>query len=85
MGSIQNKINKISSLADKKRKNFSIRVWDRSSMITDSCIGFKFQVHQGLKFINLVVTEEMVGYRFGEFAPTRVRHEYKKKRLKGKK
>jgi small subunit ribosomal protein S19 len=45
-------------------------------------IGSTFFVHQGNKFIKILVTEEMVGHKFGEFAPSRKRHIYKKKRLK---
>jgi len=82
--SITKKINEIKKLPDKKKKNTFIKLWDRSLMVSTDFIGLKFKVHQGLKFINITVTEEMVGHRFGEFAPTRVRHEYKKKRSKGK-
>lgn len=69
-------------LASQKKKNVSIKVWDRSIIIPQEFIGLKFKVYQGLKFINILVSDEMVGHRFGEFAPTRVRHEYKKKRSK---
>jgi small subunit ribosomal protein S19 len=69
----------------KRLKKKTIKVWDRSSKITLDDVGLNFQVHQGVRFIKLVVGEEMVGFRFGEFAPTRIRHEYKKKRLKQKK
>ena len=85
MSSILQKLEKIKSIKGKKRKNFFIQIWDRSSLISEEMVGYKFKVHQGHKFINLEVSEEMVGFRFGEFAPTRVRHEYKKKRIKGKK
>ena len=82
MDKLQKKINFIST---KKKKNVFIKVWDRSLFIRASFIGLKFKIHQGSKFINVLITDEMVGHRFGEFAPTRVRHEYKKKRPKGKK
>lgn len=62
-----------------------IKIWNRSTRIAVNDIGFTFLVHQGIRFIKIIVTEEMVGHRFGEFAPTRIRHEYKKKRLKQKK
>jgi small subunit ribosomal protein S19 len=82
VNTLQKKVNIIST---KKKKNVFIKVWDRSLRIVPSFIGFKFKIYQGFKFINVLITDEMVGHRLGEFAPTRVRHEYKKKRSKGKK
>ena len=41
--------------------------------------------YQGKRFIKLSINDEMVGHRFGEFSPTRVKHVYKKKKIKGKK
>lgn len=69
-------------ILQKKRK--IIKIWNRNIKILPDFVGYKFKVHQGFKFINVTVLDEMVGYRFGEFAPTRVRHEFKKKRLKKK-
>jgi small subunit ribosomal protein S19 len=85
MASVHKKIKKVLTLKDKKRKNVFIKIWDRSLLIAKEMVGLKFKVHQGSKFINLEVSEEMIGFRFGEFAPTRVRHEYKKKRITTKK
>lgn len=53
-----------------------IKTWSRSSMITPEMIGYTFGVHNGRNFIEVKVMEDMVGHRFGEFAPTRkfVRH-----------
>ena len=48
-----------------------IKTWSRASMITPEMVGFVFAVHNGRNFINVEVREEMVGHRFGEFAPTR--------------
>jgi small subunit ribosomal protein S19 len=84
MFSLIKKVKKISELTEKRRKKVVIKVWNRSLFILNDFVGLKFKVHQGHKFINILITEEMVGFRFGEFAPTRVRHEYKKKRMKGK-
>lgn len=47
-----------------------IRTWARNCMITPEMIGFIFTVHNGRQFIEVKVTEEMVGHRLGEFAPT---------------
>lgn len=48
-----------------------IKTWLRSSVISPEMIGFTFGVHNGRKFIEVFVTEEMVGHRLGEFSPTR--------------
>lgn len=48
-----------------------IRTWSRACTITPDMIGFTFGVHNGRDFINVYVTEEMVGHRLGEFSPTR--------------
>ncbi len=53
-----------------------IKTWARASQIAPEMIGFKFGVHNGKDHIEVLVTEEMVGHRLGEFSPTRkfVRH-----------
>lgn len=48
-----------------------IKTWSRASMITPEMVGFKFAVHTGKDFVEIDVMEDMVGHRFGEFAPTR--------------
>ena len=49
----------------------AIRTWSRRSMITPEMLGMTFQVHNGKLFVPVYVTENMVGHRLGEFAPTR--------------
>ena len=49
-----------------------VKTWARSSMITPDFVGFTFLVHNGKDFINVSVSENMVGHRLGEFAPTRI-------------
>ena len=49
-----------------------IKTWSRRSTITPEMVGQTFAVHNGKKFIPVFVTENMVGHRLGEFAPTRV-------------
>lgn len=49
-----------------------IKTWSRRSTIPPDFIGFTFLVHNGRAHINVYVTEEMVGHKLGEFAPTRV-------------
>ncbi|MBF0243644.1 MAG: 30S ribosomal protein S19 [Planctomycetes bacterium] len=48
-----------------------IKTWARASMIAPDFIGHIFAVHNGKSFINVRVTEDMVGHRLGEFSPTR--------------
>jgi small subunit ribosomal protein S19 len=47
-----------------------IKTWSRSCTITPEMIGFTFGVHNGKEFINVAITEDMVGHRLGEFSPT---------------
>jgi small subunit ribosomal protein S19 len=48
-----------------------IRTWSRRSMIVPEMLGLTFHVHNGKLFMPVFVTENMVGHRLGEFAPTR--------------
>lgn len=59
---------------DKQNKEGSkkaIKTWSRRSMIVPDMIGHTFSVHNGRKFIDVFVTENMIGHRLGEFSPTR--------------
>ena len=49
-----------------------IKTWGRSSTIIPDFVGHTFAVHNGNKFIPVYVTENMVGHKLGEFAPTRL-------------
>jgi small subunit ribosomal protein S19 len=53
-----------------------IKTWSRASTIYPEMVGFRFGVHNGREHIEVIVSEEMVGHKLGEFAPTRrfVRH-----------
>ena len=51
--------------------NEPIRTWARSCTIIPDFVGHTFQVHNGRTFMKVFVTEEMVGHKLGEFAPTR--------------
>lgn len=55
--------------SDKKKP---IKTWSRKSTIFPEFIGNTFEVHNGKQFIKVFVTEDMVGHKLGEFAPTRV-------------
>ena len=48
-----------------------MRVYQRASMITPEFIGHNVEIYNGKKWFPLFVTEELIGHRFGEFAPTR--------------
>ena len=48
-----------------------IQTWSRRSMIIPEMVGHTFQVHNGKQFLQVFTTENMVGHRLGEFAPTR--------------
>ncbi len=48
-----------------------IKTWSRRSTILPEMVGLTFAVHNGKKFVPVYVTENMVGYKLGEFAPTR--------------
>lgn len=52
-------------------KQNPIKTWARASQIAPEFVGKYFSVHNGHIFINVFVTEDMVGHRLGEFAPTR--------------
>ena len=52
----------------------AIKTWSRRSTILPQFVGLTFQVHNGNKFIPVLVSEEMVGHKLGEFAPTRTYH-----------
>ena len=55
-----------------KNEKKVMKTWSRASTILPDFIGHTFAVHNGNKFIPVYVTENMVGHRLGEFAPTRL-------------
>ncbi len=55
-------------------RNDVIRTWSRRSTILPQFVGLTFGVHNGRKFVPVLVTENMVGHKLGEFAPTRTYH-----------
>ena len=57
--------------AGESKKREVIKTWSRRSTILPNFVGLTFQVHNGNKFVPVTVSEEMVGHKFGEFAPTR--------------
>ena len=65
--SLQRKIDGVNASGKKS----IIRTWARRSMITPDMVGLNMHVHNGKLFMPVFVTENMVGHRLGEFAPTR--------------
>ena len=63
-----------------------IRIWSRRSTILPQFVGLTFGVHNGHKHVPVAVTEDMIGHKFGEFAPTRMFHGHggDKKATKGR-
>jgi len=78
------KVEKLSGAVSRK----AIKTWSRRSTIIPEFVGFTFAVHNGRNFLPLSISEDMVGHKLGEFAPTRTFHGHagsKKSKLKGKK
>ena len=65
----ENLIKKVNAGLGSKEK--AIKTWARGSQISPDFVGKYFQVHNGRIFIEVFVTEDMVGHRLGEFSPTR--------------
>jgi small subunit ribosomal protein S19 len=62
------KIDAAAASGDKK----PIKTWSRASMVTPDFVGLTFAVHNGKTFVPVHVSENMVGHKLGEFAPTRI-------------
>lgn len=76
----ENLIKKIQK-AKAEGKSSPIRTWSRASTISPDMVGITFEVHNGKDFIQVFVTESMVGHKLGEFATTR---KFRGHSLKGK-
>ena len=63
-------LKKAEAVRDSGRKEV-IKMWSRRSVILPQFVGLTFGVYNGQKFIPVLVTENMVGHKFGEFSPTR--------------
>jgi len=64
-------------------KRTVVKTWSRASMIAPEFVGQTIAVHNGNKFIPVYVTENMVGHKLGEFAPTRIFRGHAGKKNKG--
>ena len=65
--SLLKKVDKIKDKTDKR----PIKTWSRNSTIIPDFVGVAFLIHNGKTFIPITISEEMVGHKLGEFAPTR--------------
>lgn len=63
-------LNKLEKAKESKKKSV-IKTWSRSSMVIPDMVGETIAVHNGRTFVPVFVTENMVGHKLGEFAPTR--------------
>ncbi len=64
-------LEKVRKLKEEGKTDKVIKTWSRRSTIIPEFVGLTFAVHNGMKFIPVYVTEQMVGHKLGEFAPTR--------------
>lgn len=65
--SLLEKIEKMNEAGDKK----VVKTWSRASMIIPDMLGHTIAVHNGRQHVPIYITEQMIGHRLGEFAPTR--------------
>jgi small subunit ribosomal protein S19 len=65
--SLMKKVDKIKNESNRK----PIKTWSRNSTIPPDFVGISFLIHNGKKFISITISEDMVGHKLGEFAPTR--------------
>ena len=64
-------LKKIDKLKDQSGHKKPIKTWSRHSTIIPDFVGISFMIHNGKSFIPITISEEMVGHKLGEFAPTR--------------
>lgn len=65
------KLEKKVTAMNESRKKTVVKTWSRATMISPDFVGHTIAVHNGNKFIPVYITENMVGHKLGEFAPTR--------------
>lgn len=82
---IHYKLEKKVLAAQEQNKKTTIKTWSRASMISPDFVGQTIAVHNGNKFIPVYATENMVGHKLGEFAPTRIFRGHAGQKDKGKK
>lgn len=71
---VEGSLLKKADTSQKSGRKEVIKTWSRRSTIMPQFVGLTFGVYNGQKFVPVLVTEEMVGHKFGEFSPTRTFH-----------
>ncbi|HOB63619.1 MAG TPA: 30S ribosomal protein S19 [Clostridia bacterium] len=79
--SLMKKVVAMNESGDKK----PIKTWSRASTIFPEFVGHTFAVHDGRKHVPVYITEDMIGHKLGEFAPTRTFHGHAGSKTTGKK
>jgi len=69
---IQESLKKKIDQMNERREKKVVKTWSRASMISPAMVGHTIGVHDGRRHIPVFITENMVGHRLGEFAPTRI-------------
>lgn len=73
---------KLASIKQQAKKVNKIKTYSRNSIITPNLINSIIDIHNGIRFFQIVVKKDMVGHKLGEFAPTRKKPLIKKKKNK---
>lgn len=78
---IHNSILRLTNVLENDKKTRKMKkIWSRSSTIPSFLLGATVWVHNGKEFKKVIITEDKIGYKFGEFSTTRKRSVYKKKK-----
>ena len=77
---IDHHLSKKIQVAIEKSDKKIIKTWSRRSTILPELVGLSFAVHNGRKFVPVYVTDQMIGHKLGEFAPTRTFHGHAEKK-----
>lgn len=77
---VDHHVSKKVETAIQKNDKKVIKTWSRRSTILPDYVGLTFAVHNGRKFVPVYVTENMIGHKLGEFAPTRTFHGHAEKK-----
>lgn len=75
-------LKKLMVFHEKNQSSGTLKTWSRSSTICPNFVNYRFRIHNGKEFFPVLITQAMVGYKLGEFVPTRARYEFKKKKKK---
>jgi small subunit ribosomal protein S19 len=69
-------------ILNKEKPQKPIKIWSRKSIILPQFLDYNFEIHNGKDFIPILITEDMIGHKFGEFSSTRIKAIHKKKKNK---